>query len=791
MAKIPDLTTGERPIPGMPGGGLAQYRSDYGGGEAAGRQLMETGRELEAAGARTFEMAKQEQEKIDNLKAEDAWSKLRDKQLDLTYGEKEGFDRLKGGAAVNTPILKDWTAKFTAEATALESGLQTQEQKNKFRHRAGISFQQFQEGILRHQAKESDIYAKEVFQGINAVELKQATANWQDSAAVALSIERTEASIRDYAERFGLAPALAEAERLKAVGSIHGAVITQALATGNFEYAQKWYEFNKKEIDLPTARTLETAVRDGTQRQLRAGYTLAVINNRDNLQALRALELEIAKDGRLDEPNRAALMGTATGKIDLVEKRLNAEAEQQLRRFDINQRNSQRAYDKWERQVERNIDQIIAKLPFGEPSMEQLTPLIDATKGTPKEADVSALVNIATATREFRLAPAVQQENYLLQVRALARTDPGKVDAKMIPILQGMYDEQRKAVKENPFAFARAQGLINTNTPGAQPIDTSNPASQTAMVAIPQRLELSLKAAQHTNGQWKPYTKEETELAVRSLEKMGVEQKRNYFASTFAATEKNPAGYNAIMAQIAPDNSVIASAGIAVVRSFDNGQGRRLADLLLKGDAIMNPIRREDGKPDTGKLLPTPSIPRLRADFDDYVLDAFAGNMKARSDYFQSTMAVYMALSSQAGDSNTSQPSPSRWKEAMKLTMGNIEDWNGRQVLLPWGMDMGDFKDGLNARIESILASGRMQPEITRREMYNMQLLPDGNGGYRLKSGDKELVDKTGAAVIIDFSRPPVWTPPKQISQGVPTQAELDEASKPYTGRPRRKGEKK
>ena len=50
-----------------------------------------------------------------------------------------------------------------------------------------------------------------------------------------------------------------------------------------------------------------------------------------------------------------------------------------------------------------------------------------------------------------------------------------------------------------------------------------------------------------------------------------------------------------------------------------------------------------------------------------------------------------------------------------------------------------------------------------------------------MKSGDSVLVDKTGKAVMLDFTRPPVWTAPK--FERAPTQAELDEASKPYFGR--------
>lgn len=740
---------------------------------------METGRQIESAGDRVFVAAKQEQEKIDTLKAEDAFSKLRARQLDLTLGETDGFSKLKGAAAVNTPILKDWSAKLQADVAALEQGLTTEDQRIKFRQRASISFAQFQEGILRHTARESDVYAKEVFDGTMAVEKRQVVANWQNPAEVALSLERINAAIKDQAERNGWAPALAEAERLKASGAVHSAVVQQALASNNFEYAQKWYEQYKADIDLPTAKALETAVRDGTQRQLSAGYNTAIIDNRDNPAALREIEKLIVQDKRLDDTRRAALQGSVTGKIDILERRIEAQAERAQRR-------AERSQDKWERQVERGIDQIINKLPFGEPSMEQLTPLIDATKGTAKEGEVRQLVNTANAARAFRLAPAVQQENYLNQVRALARTDPGKVDAKMIPILEGIYSEQRKQVKDSPTLFVINQGLVDMKSPAAQPLDTSKPGT---LATLPARISLAREAAVRTAGPFKPLSREETDLAIATLRTLDTQGKRNYFGNLFKDTGQDPQGYNAIMGQIAPDQPVLAHAGVAAARKLDDGKGNNLANLLLIGNNIINPPSRSDGKPDTGKLLPLPPESKMRLDFDNYVRDAFAGNAAARSSYYQSARAVYAALSSQAGDKDTAVLDSTRWEKSMQLAIGGIDRYNGRNTIMPWGLDYGQFKDGLNARINSVFESGRLGPGMTPQKMRDMQLEPTGDGKYIMKSGDQVLVDKTGRAVIIDFTRPPAWTPSKPID--LPTAAELEEARKPYTGTPRRKEDKK
>lgn len=403
MAKLPDLNAQERPIP-QPGTGLAQYRSDFGGQEQAGQMLARTGSEIERAGNEVFHAAKVEQEKIDTLKAEDAFTKLRARQLDLTMGDKEGFDRLKGAAAVNTPILKDWGKKFQDSATDIESGLQTEDQKLKFRQRAQIAGLQFQESILRHTAKESDVYAKEVFDGTVAIETRQATASWQEPAQIGLSIERINNAVTAQGQRNGWPAELTEAARLKADGAVHQAVIQQALASGNYQYAQAWYNKNKADIDLPTAKALETAVKDGTQKQLAADYTGDYLANRDNSEALGILADRVLADQKLDDTRKNTIRSSILSRIDRLDK-------QQQTRTTIA-----------DKEIERGIAKVNSITLSGfEPTMEQVQPLIAMAQGTRYEAEVKDMVNTMVLTQNFRKMPPPQQEAEITRMTLAAR----------------------------------------------------------------------------------------------------------------------------------------------------------------------------------------------------------------------------------------------------------------------------------------------------------------------------------------------------------------------------------
>jgi hypothetical protein len=88
--------------------------------------------------------------------------------------------------------------------------------------------------------------------------------------------------------------------------------------------------------------------------------------------------------------------------------------------------------------------------------------------------DVDELVQMSNATRQFRFAPAVQQESLLAQLRGQARADPTKVDVQMLTTLQGIYDGQQRQLKESGIKFVVSQGLV---APTTRPWRRSTPPS--------------------------------------------------------------------------------------------------------------------------------------------------------------------------------------------------------------------------------------------------------------------------------------------------------------------------
>lgn len=729
MARLIDLSAQERPTPRVGGGARIQPAPVS---DAVGRGLQELGRGIELGAEEAYGIqkaeqdriareAKVEEERINTLRAEEAFTQLRNRQLDLSVGEQNGFTKIRGAQAVSRPLLKEWGKRFDDAQTEIAGSLANDAQRVKFRQRAGVARLQFDEEILRHLAKEGDTYAKEVFDGTINTEQRNAVARWDSPNDVELSLDRIRAAVQDRAERYNWPTEYRDAVLREEQGKVHAAVIEQAIATGNYRYGQKWYEANRQNIDLATAKQLERAVEDGTQKELTATYNAQYLQTENERRGLEALRRTVLEDKSLGEDRRNILVGRIQNRVSVLEHRAEVAEAKRLR------------------VIERGLSELNASTLAGfEPTQAQFAPLMNAAKGTELESDVRRAIGLANATRSFRNATPLNQEQLLASAEARLRTEPDKVDRRLLGAWRQIYESQRRQVTEAPVSFAVQQGIVEA----PRPLDLSNPIG--AGSALAERFAIARGISSRYQAPFKPLTPEEVTLLKTTLAGASVEQKRNYFAGLAQATGNDMQGYRAIMAQIAPDDPVTAIAGVMAARGHQTdvpgGQrGAFVSDLMLQGQRILQPPRKEDGQPAGGKLLPMPSEKDMQVAFDNTVRDAFAGMPQARSDHYQAARAIYAKLASDAGDKDTSVLDSDRWEQSIKLATGGIEKWNGKRIVMPWGFTSGQFKDGLYRRIDDLVASGALPKEMTAGKLRDMPLEAIGDGRYVFRAGDGVL----------------------------------------------------
>lgn len=733
MAKLPDPSTalGERPSPRAVTG-IARYRTEQ-GSEAIGNALADAGGDIEQAGTQLYRAQKIEQDRVDTLRAEEAFSKMRQKQLDLSFGPENGFTNVKGSEAVSRPMLPEWTKKFDDEQKALADTLGNDAQREKFSRRATLSRMQFGDDIVRHMANQREVYGKEVYEGILGTEERSAAAKWNSPADIALSLTRVDDAVQSRAEAQGWPAEYANAVLLESKGKIHSAVISQALANQNFDYAEKWFEQNKAEIDPNTAAALHKAVEGGAQKQRAADYIGDYIAHQQDYLGLGRLQDTVLADPVLDDTRKNTIMGRIQNQRFALERRAEVEI---TRRQHV---------------ISKAIGEINANTLAGyEPSLEQIQPIINAAKGTDLEGDAQQMVQLAQATRAFRNQTPTNQEAMITSAETQLRQDPTKFDRRVLDAWKDIRQKQAVQLNEDPTTFAVRQGYAEP-----VPLNLADPGAAAGDLA--QRFSLARSVSDKYQAPFKPLTKPEVSLVTDALSKSTWEQKRDYLAQLHAASAGDVEGYSAILSQVAPDEPVTAVAG-----EYASKDRKQAADLMLRGESILRPPKKTDGTPDRGTLLPMPAEKEMRSSFDEKIRDAYSGRVEQRNVMYQSARSIYAALSADAGDKDTSVIDQDRWDKAIDMATGGVDKYRGKHVILPYGMDLGTFKDQMDARLGEVATSGKLPPHLNASRLRDLPVESIGDGKYVLRVGDSVLAEKgLKAPIVIDFNKPFSSTAPK------------------------------
>lgn len=240
MAKLPDATAfGERPTPQLARRTpmVATYRPTSGFEGATAEEMGQSGAEFSQA-ARVALEAKDQQ---DNLVAEDAYNRLRAKQTELTLGP-DGFANLKGGDAVNRPVLKEYGGALDQAAADISGGLQNDYQRQLFSRRAAVAGMQMREDIGRHILQQNNIYSQTVYDAGLDVESKAAAARWDKPDAATVPMLNIENKINQRARFLGMTgeegKVWVQDQRQKAESKVYASMVESALvsdpATGPF-----------------------------------------------------------------------------------------------------------------------------------------------------------------------------------------------------------------------------------------------------------------------------------------------------------------------------------------------------------------------------------------------------------------------------------------------------------------------------------------------------------------------------------------------------------------------------
>lgn len=219
--------------------------------DAIGRGLQRLGAAGEDAAVRVYNVQEKERQEFDTLRAEDAYNKLRERQVSLMMDPEKGFLAKRGAAAIAPDVVPTYTGEFQKAVSEIEAGLTSEEQRQMFRRRAGNAQAEYRNALARHVLDQSNTFANNVYQGTLAVETDNAARDWQNPYTIQMSLERIDGAVSREAKRLGLSGDASAALLQDARSKVHSSVLAASLDAGNVAYATAYLKQNAAQMNAP------------------------------------------------------------------------------------------------------------------------------------------------------------------------------------------------------------------------------------------------------------------------------------------------------------------------------------------------------------------------------------------------------------------------------------------------------------------------------------------------------------------------------------------------------------
>lgn len=443
---------------------------------------------------------------------------------------------------------------------------------------------------------------------------------------------------------------------------------------------------------------------------------LNTVEAADDLQGARALMGEVNASDGLDPTKKNAIIGNLSHLIGRIEAR------------------QQHAADKRLAMAEKAIDKLTKITLEGyTPSPDEISNAAELAKGTPMESDFKAWQQTDKYIQQFAYAPprAMQDELSRLEseIRKRGATDELlSMRAKM----ETLYKHTREAIQTDPISFARERRLSDV-----APLNLGN-TDEIAM-QMGKRLATAYTLRRQYGAPLKVFTSEEAGLVAKIIDEGGIGTRKQYL-SAIAAGLQDDAAIPAVMAQVTK-SPVMANAGLYLARNYMTTNNRMVGDLILKGTELIE--KKQITMP---KAADRRSMEQV---FDEETEGVFVGKESARNSFFETAWAIYAARSAEEGEVSSGDYTGKRWKAAINMATGGVVEYNGANVIPPYGMDEDTFEKKAGAAVEKVITSKNWSGGISPDGIRRMELETIGNRRYYLRQGNKFLLDRKGNPITI------------------------------------------
>lgn len=301
-------------------------------------------------------------------------------------------------------------------------------------------------------------------------------------------------------------------------------------------------------------------------------------------------------------------------------------------------------------------------------------------------------------------------------------------------------EQVKKAREQDPVAFATEFGNY-----GFKPLEDVNALGE----ELPRRVRAAAQISQDYGTKPVVFSKWEAQTLSEQFKREPVEWQKGFFQTLYTNTGNGDL-YRNTMQQLAPNNPTIAVAGMYAAEQRKTTQGRDVSEMILRGQQALTPPTGPDGKDSKTSLVKMPPDKDMLNIWVSETGTAFKGREQADNLFMQTARAIYAAQSVEDGD-YSGVMNAKRWKSAIALSTGGIERHNGEEIVMPYGLDYGQFQDRLREQADGLVKSGRVS-NTSSREVMHLPLESFGDGKYLVRRGAGYMVDTKGQPVILEIS---------------------------------------
>lgn len=602
-----------------------------------------------------------EREKADTALLMDADNKLTQWQQKAMYAEDGGVYTRKGQNALN--ITNQTLDGFEQAQAEIAKTLTNDQQRARYAQIVNSRRNSLSSDLNRYEYSERQNYYGQVEKGQLETSMQGAALEYQDPAKVQGYRQKMDAVLDSRAQRMGLSPEAAQAEKLKYNSSLSADVL-QRQATDNPYEAQKTLK------QFEGSMTADDLVRVGGM----------IENKVDRLQQkaeMAQLRAEAKAERTLGKIN--AQISSGIPATDEMWKQWSGQVRGTPAQGEFNEL------------VKQEVDtQKILRLPIDQQisAINAKTAKLQTEGGT--IADAANLNRLSRAVDASAKMMAESPIDYFQQrlggdVQPVDVGSPelGAVLSDRVAAIQGMQQKFGATVAMKPLLPQEAKQI------SAQLADMS-PEQQSQFFA-------TLHGAM---GDDKAYSGAMQQIApdspIRALTGLLAGKQRSMVTNT---------------RWFRPDDTITSG---------------DVAKTMALGESILNKSKTEKGSDGKGTSFPLPKQADFQQELNKQLGSVFAGQPQSYQLAAQAVKSYYTGAAAEKGDVS-GVVDRGLLRQAIKASVGEVVDFNGGDTLAPWGMPGDTFRDMAAERlVRTMKAQGMSEADIATASALTLRQYKDG-----------------------------------------------------------------